>query len=101
MKKVLLVILSCVFSFKSFAFNLVCSCPEDNCKDLRIESTSSTPGTYLKVFFEEGSRTLEGFAKIYKNNRFNKTVYSVGSFTLVKQGDVFTVSDSRRQCLEN
>lgn len=94
--------MSCVFSFEGFAFNLLCRCPENDCKDLRVESiTTSGPGTYLKVKFEEDSRSLEGFAKISRNNRFNKTIYSIGGFTLVKQGDLYSVADARRQCLED
>ena len=73
MKKNLFVILMTVFSIKAFAFNITCKCPEGECKDLKVESTSgSNVGTYLKVSFEDGARTLEGFAKIYKNNNINK-----------------------------
>jgi hypothetical protein len=100
MKKKLLLTLICFFSIEGFAFDLSCKCPKDECKELRVKSESSeNSGTYMKVSFEDGARTLEGFAKIYKNNSINKTVYTVGSFNLVKQGDVYSVADKRRQCL--
>jgi len=100
MKKKLLVGLICLFSTNGYAFDLTCKCPKDECKDLNVKSLDSqNPGTYLKVSFEGGERTLEGYAKVYKNNTINKTVYSVGNFTLVKEGDVYSVADKRRRCL--
>jgi len=106
MKKLTVVLFVLGFCFQSNAVDISCACvdsmdSENTCKDVKInlETTPDMPGTYLTVEFAEGAQTLEGYAVVRRDIRFNRTVYQISGFTLIKEGDLFSLLDKSRQCL--
>lgn len=90
-------------SFSAQAIDITCACieAETACKDVSFTITNQDPGTYLRAEFNDGLKTVEGFARVTRNINRVETVYSLGSHTLIKQGDLFSMLGSDRRCLRD